>query len=357
MSDRHTRIVHLYALGLSDLGGVASSFRAWVEGLAKAGAEVVAVTAGGTPPTDSVARWVNISFRGRGALSVPVGLDKVLRKGDVLVLHSAWSTTNVAAARIARRVGARYITVPHGGYDPRVVDRRRSIKRVWAATLERPMLRRAAAVHIFFEAEKEHLRKLGYTGTTIVAPNGIAPPPVDGGDPDGYLLWWGRLDVEHKGIDLLIDAMKRVAKPLLMHGVGSADERVRVSALIQKAGVDDHVSLLPPVSGSKKWDVLAGASAFVFPSRWDSHSIAVMEAAAAGIPVVASDSTFVGRELASAGAAIAVRPDEASLATGIKRALSSDGKRVATAGRELALQHYSPEAVARSFLEQLRAVV
>lgn len=358
MSERHIRIVQLYPFGLRDIGGVASSFRLWAEGLAATGTEVIAVTAGGPRPPATEAQWVDLAFRRRGPVVAPVRLAETLRSGDVLVLHSAWSFTNALAARTARRAGIPYVVVPHGGYAPSVVKRRGGLKRSWATAIERPMLRGAAAVQVFFEEEIDHLRALGYRGAVIVAPNGIDPPPVEQRKRDGYLLWWGRLDVEHKGIDLLVEAVARSGSArLVMHGVGSPAEGAVVADLIGASGAADRISLRGPVRGDDKWDALAGAAAFAFPSRWDAHSIAVMEAAAAGIPVVATDTTIVAHHLARADAAICVSPNPDSLAAGIDRALSPEGDAIGARARTLARDRFAPERVAVGFLEQLRALL
>lgn len=93
-----------------------------------------------------------------------------------------------------------------------------------------------------------------------------------------------------KGLELLVPMMRRVladqprAKLLI---VGEGDERARLEADIRAAGLEDHLFLL-----GRHLDVaplLAAADLFVFPSLFEGFGLVVLEAMAAGLPVVSFD--------------------------------------------------------------------
>jgi glycosyltransferase involved in cell wall biosynthesis len=85
----------------------------------------------------------------------------------------------------------------------------------------------------------------------------------------------------------LVDSFARVTAPrchLLLAGGGSLAETVREHAV--QLGVADRVHLL-----GVQLDIaplLAAADIFALASRWEGHPMAVMEATAAGLPVVAT---------------------------------------------------------------------
>jgi len=92
-----------------------------------------------------------------------------------------------------------------------------------------------------------------------------------------------------KGADLLIDAVARLhadGKPVTLTLAGDGEELEALKAQIQKLGLTEAVRFIGHVKaryGFSKGSVL------VVPSRGDSMPYVVIEAAAAGIPMVASN--------------------------------------------------------------------
>lgn len=107
--------------------------------------------------------------------------------------------------------------------------------------------------------------------------------------PDGpLLLWVGRLDPV-KGLDDLIEAMVVVRQESKAHLVlvGDGEYRKPIEELIERRQLGDCVTLL-----GRRDDVgaiLKAADLFVFPSHTEGMPNALLEAMAAGLPVVASD--------------------------------------------------------------------
>jgi glycosyltransferase involved in cell wall biosynthesis len=200
---------------------------------------------------------------------------------------------------------------------------------------------------------------LGYRGPFVTVPHGVTVPEAgtwDGGS-GGYLLWYGRYDVDHKGLDVLLRALATMPAaerpPLRMHGPDYRGGRAEVLDLVAALGLGAYVEVRGPVYGDAKEEVLARASAFVYPSRWDSHSVAVTEALARGVPCLVARPMHIGRALDAEGAGIVVELDPMSLAAGIRRALSDEGARVGAAGRELCLRELRWDRCAARFLAQL----
>ncbi len=115
------------------------------------------------------------------------------------------------------------------------------------------------------------------------------------------LIAVGRL-VRQKGFDILIAAFAKIAGRhpdwvLAIYGEGG--ERARLEAQIGACGLSERI-LLEGVSKQIE-GVYAGADLFVLPSRFEGYPNALIEALAAGCPVVATDCPGATAEILGRG--------------------------------------------------------
>jgi glycosyltransferase involved in cell wall biosynthesis len=358
-----TRIVRYYPRALVGDGGMTGAVRRWSRALARAGADVTLAFAGGPrPPDGDDVNWSPVRHVGRGAAVLPVGLEHVLRGADLLVLHSGWTLHNVRAAAVARSLGVPYMLEPRGAYDPHIVQRKHFLKRAWWRALERKLVSEARAVHVFFEQERAHLQALGYRGHVVIASNGADPPEGsiwDGGS-GGYLLWLGRFDPEHKGLDLLLRALRAVPeseRPFLrLHGPDWRGRKRRVRMMVADLGLQQWVAVGEAVYGEAKRGLLTSAAGFVYPSRWDACPNSVLEAVSLSIPTLATPYPLACM-IAESGGALVSEGRAAALADGIRDLLSERAVQVGSRGAQVAREELSWDRVARSWLTQVQAVL
>jgi len=358
------RIAVYYPRYLVGDGGPTLAVRGWVEALRGAGADVGVFCQQDPERVDLVLSSVlPLPHRGVGRTLRPTCLRHALRGWDVLWIHSGWVWHNIAAANHAQRLGMPYVVTPHGAYDPNVLRRRAIAKRLWWIALEGPLLLRSAALHLFFEGEQAAIRRLGYRGAFVTAPNGIEVPPTptwDGGT-GGYLLWLGRYDVQHKGLDIMLEAvaaLPRDQRPLVhMHGPDHRGGRREVERLVASLGLSEVVEVGGPVYGAAKEEAFARAAAFTYPSRWDAHSVAVLEALARRVPVIVTDRMHIAPLLKASGAGFVAKLDPSDLARAIERAISTEGGAVARTGRRVCQEQFAWPAVARAFLAQVHSIL
>jgi glycosyltransferase involved in cell wall biosynthesis len=337
--------------------------RRWSESLANAGASMVVAFEGEHEgSTSRGVEWLPVPHTGQGWRKRPVRLERALRGADLLVLHSAWVFHNIRAATIARKMGVPYLLEPRGAYDPHIVRRRKFAKRIWWITNERQLVARARAIHIFFDEERPHLDALGYRGALVRAPNGIEPPAGvrwDGGS-GGFILWLGRFDPEHKGIDLLLRAVALIPpaeRPTMrLYGPDFRGGKTAVRRLIGELELEPWVAICDAVHGQAKWEVLSRASGFVYPSRWEGFGNSVAEAASIGVPTVVTPYPL-GLHLASRGGAILTEWTPAALAVGLQALSTPRAADVAAAGARVMRTEMSWDTVARSWLAQTEALL
>ena len=356
------RIVRYHPRAALGDGGITGSVRRWSAAAARAGAASVIAYDGGEPPAaEEGVEWVAVKHRGPQYGRIPIGLREVLANADLLVLHSGWSPHNAWAARVAHRAGVPYVLEPRGAYDPALMYRRRVAKWLWWHSLENREMRHAAAIHAFFPSETDQLERLGWQGPVIVAPNGVNVPDDvswDGGT-GGYMLWVGRYDPEHKGLESLLEALARLLpgrRPQVrLHGPDWHGGRMRVTQQVDALGLGPWVTVGDPVYGADKWDLLRRAAAFVYPSRWEAFGNSTAEAVAAGVPTLVSPYPL-GRFLAERGGAVLAASTASGLAEGLMQVLSPSARAIAARGRDIVRENFAWDRVASLWLNQAQAL-
>ncbi|WP_250007252.1 glycosyltransferase family 1 protein [Actinoplanes sp. M2I2] len=152
-----------------------------------------------------------------------------------------------------------------------------------------------------------------------VVPGGVDDTFAHGAEPVGqiggqrlpatYLLQVGARR-PHKNVAALVRVLPHLPEDYHLVLVGTVDDRFpdEVPALAGELGVAGRIVHLPRVSEPELHSLYAGAAAFVYPSLIEGLGLPLLEAMAAGLPVVAGDIP-VFREIAE-DAAVLVPSDE-----------------------------------------------
>lgn len=128
-----------------------------------------------------------------------------------------------------------------------------------------------------------------------------------------------------KGPDIFIDALAaaapRLGRALTAVMVGDGDDLPRYHSQVRRLGLEDQVRFLPPMPAR---DAFAMAGLVVVPSRAEAMPYIVLEALAAGKPMIA---TFVGGipEIFGADSPALIRPDPLLLADKMSEAIANLG--------------------------------
>jgi glycosyltransferase involved in cell wall biosynthesis len=133
---------------------------------------------------------------------------------------------------------------------------------------------------------------------TQVIPNMIREdmflPPAEARKTDPFVfIWAGRL--EHvKGLDLLLEAVKLLSERsdreffVRLAGKGSLREELEQQAV--GLGIADKVKFLGRLSREEMQLEMQGGNCFVLPTRYEAFGVVLIEAMAAGLPVIATRS-------------------------------------------------------------------
>ncbi len=194
-----------------------------------------------------------------------------------------------------------------------------------------------------------HVVGAGVSPAVVRPPEAAAEIATRLGLPPRYILAVGTLE-PRKGIDTLLAALALPDAPDLpvvlagQPGWGRVDPAV----LAGQSGLDPgRAHVLGRISDPELAVVLHGAAVLAAPSRAEGFGLPVLEAMAAGVPVVHSDAPALVEVAGGAGVTVQ-RDDPAALAGALRAVLSHTGTalEMIAAGRRRA-QRFTWEATAR----------
>ena len=169
-----------------------------------------------------------------------------------------------------------------------------------------------------FPAAAGKLHVIGHGVTAMPAPPNAVERRRRWGLPERYVLSIATLE-PRKGLDVLVTAMAAAASGTAhLVVVGSPGwGGVDVAAVAAAAGLPaDRLHLLGRLPDTDLAAALAGAAVLAAPSRSEGFGLPVLEAMAAGVPVICSDAPALV-ELAGGVGLIVPRNDPSALATAI----------------------------------------
>jgi glycosyltransferase involved in cell wall biosynthesis len=163
----------------------------------------------------------------------------------------------------------------------------------------------------------------------VVVPHGISPREESTADPDvlrrfgidGPYFLYPAATYPHKNHLVLIEAFNRMlnihpSSYLVFTGPKgwevwktATEMEQRIGRELAKRGIEDRVKRLGFVSSHDLDALYQGASAVVFPSRFEGFGAPVLEAMSRGCPVVAADATALPEVVGRAGRLVS--PDNA----------------------------------------------
>jgi glycosyltransferase involved in cell wall biosynthesis len=280
------------------------------------------------------------------------------REVDIVHLHSVFTPAN---ASLARRLQVPYVVSPHGGYAPASLARGAVRKELYIPLVERRLVRGAALRVALTEFEARDLRAFGSGEPIAVIPNGVHPPPRDVA-PDAFrqelgldancrlLLFVGRFDVLHKGLDRLVRGI--AAAPGWHLALVGSDFRAggdQLRHLAVTLGASSRVTLTGPRHGQALDEAYAAADCFALASRWEGLPLSLLEALARGLPAVVSPAVDELGGVVAAGAGWMAAPAElGALLRRLEDLDNGELKRRGAAARALAAG-YDWSSIARRY--------
>jgi glycosyltransferase involved in cell wall biosynthesis len=228
----------------------------------------------------------------------------------------------------------------------------------------RVTLRRVASAAVMGASLRGVFSDLVPSDRIAVVPNGTPDPDPDGTpkEPD-TVLFLSNLR-RRKGVVEAVEAALRVlserpsARFLFVGSWESPDLEREVCNRAQEAGL--AIRFLPPATGEAKRALLLSSSVFLFPPvEPEGHPRVVLEAMAAGVPIVTTDRGAIAETVVDGCAGFVLPdPEPRALAERVLQLLTKDQlrTRMSRAARARYIELYTQEAADRRLAEWLVAL-
>jgi phosphatidyl-myo-inositol alpha-mannosyltransferase len=359
--DRPLRVALLCPYSVSLYGGVQLQVLGLARALRESGidARVLAPSDGPPPAPGIISVGPTFRFPSNGSIA-PINSSKAVAsrtlealrafRPDVLHVHEPLLPGANHAALIGTAlpaVGTFHASHPgrNGWYDAFRLPLRRMVERM--------------AVRTAVSEEAQRNIETGFGVPCDILPNGVdiaqfekaAPWPSD----RPAILFIGRHE-PRKGLSVLLDAFAGIDDAVLW----IAGEGHETALLQEWVGADPRVEWLGTISEEEKARRLRGATLACFPSiEGESFGVVLLEAMAAGAPIVASDLTGYRDVARGDEEAVLTPPGDVSALRAALRLLLDDAprrERMIASGRSRAAE-FAMDALGAAFVERYRAAI
>jgi len=211
-------------------------------------------------------------------------LSSEIQKIDCLHVFGFFSNHKAIACLLCILLGKKYVISTFGQLLPATMAIKSWKKNVFISCYGRFILNSATKIHVFTDYEVQELLKLKITTATFKCFFGIYPENVQPtneeklikGIEKPFLLFFGRLDIFQKGLDILLEGFVKYAKSsanidLVIAGRDYKGGSDFIKNFSKKNPFSDRIHFLGEITSAQKEELYQSAQAIIYPCHFDGN--------------------------------------------------------------------------------------
>lgn len=286
---------------------------------------------------------------------------------DMVVFEGFYYMDDVRIAKMLRKKKVPYMIIPRGSLTNQALHNHAWLKK-WVAhkLFFDDFVKNATVIQYLTRQEANDSIKRFHTPYFII-PNGFDTPQkrkTTFSKAQLRAVFIGRLDMFHKGIDLLLEAMTQLHTDLArehffldIYGPRRYDF-YKIEKEIVHRNISDIAAIHDEVCGEGKEKVLLDADVFILTSRFEGHPMGLIEALAYGLPCMVTPGTNMSEEIGSADAGWTCKGNVKDISKTLFQIMKEKGllENKGANGRELSLT-YNWDKLALRLHQELDGVI
>lgn len=225
---------------------------------------------------------------------------------DIIIVELFYNMTKSNLRKELVTGNIPYIIIPRGELTKQAQARKSLKKKVANILFCKRYARKAAAIQYLTEQEYKDSGD-DWNSNHIVIPNGINLPEkvkTDFSKNGIKCVSIGRIEPYQKGLDLLLDACAHIKNELetakcsvMICGPDKEGKLAGLKEQVHDIGLDSIITFKEGIYGKEKEELLLSSDVFLFPSRFEGHPMALIEALSYGLPCIATTGSNMREEV------------------------------------------------------------
>ena len=286
---------------------------------------------------------------------------------DMVVFEGFYYMDDVRIAKMLRKKKVPYMIIPRGSLTNLALHNHAWFKKWVAHKLYFDGLVKHATVIQYLTRQEAYDSIKRFRTPYFIIPNGFDTPQKKKtafSKKQLRAVYIGRLDMFHKGIDLLLEAMTQLHTVLErehffldIYGPRRYDF-YKIEKEIEQRNISDIAAIHDEVSGKEKEKVLLDADVFIMTSRFEGHPMGLIEALAYGLPCMVTPGTNMSEEIESADAGWTCKGNVEEISKTLLRIIEEKElfEKKGANGKELSLS-YNWDKLALRFHQEIERII
>lgn len=235
-------------------------------------------------------------------------LEYPFNKPDLVIFHEIYHPYFLKVYKYLIRNNIKYIIVPHGGLTKEAQHKKRLKKIIANHTVFHYYLKNATAVQYLSKNEDKNSKVMN-NKFKIISGNGMDIKKRDNILVDKnkkfVITFIGRLDIFHKGLDLLVEGCSLIKKEIIdkeiiieIYGPDRDNGKRKLLEMIEEIGLNKNIFINDPIFAEDKEKVLNNTDVIILPSRFEGQPLVGIESICKGIPIIATKGSNLTEEIA-----------------------------------------------------------